>query len=838
MVRAILVVMVLALSFMPAVVVAAPTPQAGPPKITQGCLQAVTPEGKPLGDCPLKHTDVKADISGMVARVTVVQEFENPFKDKIEAVYVFPLGASAAVDDMTMKTGERTIRGIIKRREEARAIYEEAKRTGHVASLLDQERPNIFTQSVANIEPGKGVTVTISYVELLSYEDGLYRFAFPMVVGPRYIPGNATGGEGLGFAPDTDQVPDASKITPPVTPEGTRAGHDISLAVTVNAGREIKELKSRQHQVKSDYIDPQHFSAKVELTNQSEIPNKDFVLEFSTLEEAVSDALLTSLDKRGGFFTLILQPPKKVKPADIVPREIIFVIDTSGSQQGFPIEISKTIMRKAIDGLRPKDTFNLITFSGATRIFWEKPRENTQENRKEALAFLDKLEGGGGTEMMKAINAALGGEHEKDKVRIVAFFTDGYVGNDMEIIDAVQKNALTSRVFSFGIGTSVNRYLLDNMARAGRGEVEYALNKDEGEKAAKKFYERIDAPVLTDISIDYGELAKAFDPKELFPQLAPDLFSVKPLVIFGRYTPGEKPIVGEITIKGKTAVGDYSRKLKVTLPASTGGSTAIASMWARANVENLMNGDLKGAQAGQPDPAVKEKVIGLGLSYNLMTQYTSFVAVEEKIVTDGGQPRTVAVPVEMPEGVSYEGVFGSDLKEQARFGAFAQGGGGRMAMASAMPLAQAASAPPAGSSTYLPAKMESPDKPASAPTGGSLKDRVGAIRDDKQLSGQEKRQKIAELKLAKGLQGLDKKLDKDGNYAKDDVTVKKGRVEIEVYLTDLDEKTLKALADLGFKKLTTSDSLKVALGSIEAAKLEDLAQLDVVKSVKPPIKFD
>src|ERR1700682_678017 len=286
--------------------------------ITPGALQVVDPNGKPRGSCPLKHTDVKAEISGFLSRVVVTQEFENPFKEKIEAVYTFPLPQNAAVDDMTMIVGERTVRGKILRREEAEAVYEAAKTNGQTASLLNQERPNIFTQSVANILPGEQIKITISYIETLKYEDGGYEFVFPMVVGPRYIPGSAAGApvsgqlsnKGNGFAPNTDRVPDGSRITPQPVPEGMRVGHDISLDVTLDAGVPIDALSSKTHEVSVER--PDDHRARVTLKEQAAIPNKDFVLRYDVAGKKIEDALLTHSSGTGGFFTLILQPPERV----------------------------------------------------------------------------------------------------------------------------------------------------------------------------------------------------------------------------------------------------------------------------------------------------------------------------------------------------------------------------------------------------------------------------------------------------------------------------------------------------------------------------------------------
>jgi Ca-activated chloride channel family protein len=801
-----------------------------PPKVTEGTLSAMGKDGKPLGPCPLQHTSVQASISGQVAYVMVTQEFANPYQDKIEAVYTFPLGAEAAVTDMTMKIGQRVIRGLIKPREEAKQIYEQAKAAGHVASLLDQERPNIFTQSVANIEPGNKIEIQISYTETLKYEDGKYSFVFPMVVGPRYIPGGdtskplpAAAGGALKGAGGTDKVPDAEKITPPVTPEGTRAGHDISVKVYVDAGMEIKSLDSRQHEVKTDWKNAQHTRAAVELVDKATIPNKDFVLEYATASDKIEDAALMTTDKLGGYFMVVLQPPKKVEPKQVVPREIIFVIDTSGSQQGFPLDISKKVMERAIEDLRESDSFNLITFSGGTKFCWEAPVANTKESRAIAQAFLKDLRGGGGTEMMKAIDACLAGTHDKDKVRLVAFFTDGYVGNDMEIINAVQKNAGTSRVFSFGIGTSVNRYLLDGMARAGRGEVEYVLSQEMGEKAAKKFYERINAPVLTDISIDWGDLAKVIQADEVYPKNIPDLFSVKPMILTGMYKT-DKDVTGQITIRGTTGEGKFERKVKLTLPASETANSVIAPMWARAKVGALMDTDLLNAQRGKPDPAVKERIVGLGMTYRLLTQYTSFVAVEEKTVTVGGQPRTVAVPVEMPEGVSYEGVFGPGGQGQG----WGRGGGGAglmLAKASAKPAMAPAGAMTSGS------LREMGDFNGEA---AKLKTQLEVVKEDKKLSDAEKKTKVAELKLVKELQGLAAKLDKDGNYKSDTITVKDGKIEVSVYLHELNDKALEELTKLGFVKILDSKAVQLVIGTVEVKKLEDLAWLDCVRRVEVP----
>ncbi len=726
-----------------------------------GRLDAVDTDGNVVGPCPLRHTDVHVEIAGFLTRVTVRQTYHNPYPNTIEAVYTFPLSHRGAVDRMIMTIGDRTVVGEVHERSRARAIYEAARESGYVASLLEQERPNIFTQSVANIEPGAEVIVEIGYVELLDAREGTYRFTFPMVVGPRYIPGSmqtpaaalpapfkprhgllllcpaklsvgrqgdvsrlgtlqtgkldallraatpinapdsptaplwyqfeaaypdgskeigslhtdgtgqingrwfysdpkATKDMGTGFAPDTDQVPDASRITPEPVRPGKRAGHDISMRVTLDTGGPgIAELKSELHEIletqKVARDDGLPRRVTVELKKEIEIPNRDFVLTWRPTADAIQEATFTHTGPHGRFFTLILQPPARVAEAQAVPRELIFVLDTSGSMSGFPIEKAKEVMRKLIDTMGPQDTFNLITFSGDTSILWPQPLPGTPENIAAAQQFLATRRGGGGTEMMKAIDAALVQtvrNRPVRPVRICCFMTDGYVGNDMAIIDAVRKNAGTTRVFSFGIGNSVNRYLLDGMARAGRGEAEYVLLHGDGDAAAKRFARRIQTPVLTDVSLAFSDGLKVSD---LMPHQAPDLWDARPLVIHGRYAaPGR----GTVTIRGVTGAGPFERTVTLDLPAEQPGHDVIATLWAREKVEYLMNQDLAAAQNGQFPDELRQEVIRLGEEYRIMTQFTRFVAVEKTRVTIGGKPQLVAVPVEMPQGVSYEGVFG------------------------------------------------------------------------------------------------------------------------------------------------------------------------------------
>jgi len=760
-------------------------PQRAPSAATRstGALTALDSTGKPTGDCPLKHTAVQAEISGFLARSTVTQEFHNPFQYKIEAVYTFPLPQNAAVDDMTMHVGTRVVKGKIKPREEARAIYEAARASGRVASLLDQERPNIFTQSVANIMPGEKVTIVISYVEMLKFEDGSYEFVFPMVVGPRYIPGAPTGRQGGGWSPDTSQVPDASRITPPVTMPGTRAGHDISLEVKLDAGVPIDNLSCATHEVLVNRTSAH--AAMVRLTDQATIPNKDFILRYDVAGRKIQDAVLAHRADRGGFFTLILEPPERVAAAEVTPKELVFVLDTSGSMSGFPIEKAKETMQLALNGLYPRDTFNLITFSGDTHILFPKPVPATPENLAQAREFLATRRGGGGTEMMTAIRAALDPSDAQNHVRIVCFMTDGYVGNDFEIVAEVRRHP-NARVFSFGIGSSVNRFLLDKMAAEGRGEVEYVGLNDDGSAAARRFHERVRNPLLTDISIDWGGLAVA----DVYPKRIPDLFGAQPVIVSGRYTAAGR---GVVRLRGQMAGREVVREIPVNLPSSESSHDVLASLWARKKIDDLMSSDYSGVQRGTASQ--KDEITKLGIEYRLMTQFTSFVAVEETIVTVGGEPRRIEVPVEMPDGVSYEGVFG--------------------ARGDAMPAAQMKSSGMGGFAALTSAPMAMRREMSFADAAQEYK-RPSKLHPDLQAVVDRLEKRVTTPTTA------------EARFVKD------GKAVLMITLSGATAEAIARLkTELGFELLSKSASGRIVIGRLQIEKLAALAKIEAVTYVSP-----
>ncbi|HEX8187867.1 MAG TPA: VWA domain-containing protein, partial [Pyrinomonadaceae bacterium] len=454
---------------------------------------------------------------------------------------------------------------------------------------------------------------------------------------PRGTP-DAGGEDSPAEQPDPARVPDAARINPPRVPKGMRAGHDISIEVSIDAGVPLEGVASATHEVEVER--PGGTGAVVRLKDAAVIPNRDFVLRYDVAGGRVEDAVLAHASARGNFFTLILQPPDRVAAEDVTPKELVFVLDTSGSMEGFPIEKAKKTMRLALDNLYPQDTFNLITFAGDTHVLFEQPVPATPDNLSRAKQFISGHYGGGGTEMMTAIRAAFDGSDESDHVRIVCFMTDGQVGNDFEIISEVQKHP-NARVFSMGFSSAPNRFLLDKLAEYGRGEVEYVAEGDDASKAVRRFHERIRNPLLTRISVEFEGVAGT----DIYPRLIPDLFGAKPVALFGRYERGGR---GVVRLRGKAAGGDFVREIPVELPEAEPRHDVLATLWARQKVDELMGQDMAGMQTGQPAGTLREEITRLGLDFRLMTQFTSFVAVEDRVVTDGGAPRRVDVPAETP----------------------------------------------------------------------------------------------------------------------------------------------------------------------------------------------
>jgi Ca-activated chloride channel family protein len=597
----------------------------------------------------LTNTDVKGKISGNIARVEVTQTFQNPYDKPLEAIYVFPLPDQAAVDDMEIQIGDRVIKGDIKKREEAKEIYERARQQGRTAGLLEQERDNIFTQSLANIKPGEQIKVTIRYTESLKFEKGDYEFVFPMVVGPRYIPGAAIDSQG-----NTMQVPDASRINPPVVKPSTRSGNDIKVSLQIEAGLPIRNLYSTSHRLD---VRNQGEAIALQLAAGDNIPNKDLILRYQVSGDRTQPTVLTTETDQGAHFASYVIPAVTYRADEIVPKDVVFLMDTSGSQSGDPIVKSKELMRRFINGLNPNDTFTIIDFASTTRQLSSTPLANTASNRQRAIAYINNLDANGGTELMNGINAVNKFPAARDgRLRSVVLITDGYIGNDNEVIAAVQKNLKPgNRLYSFGVGSSVNRYILERLAEVGRGTVQVVRQDESTTEVAEKFFRQINNPVLTNIQVQWqGEGAAP----EIYPQIIPDLFAEQPLVLFGRK--GDRAN-GKLKITGIAAGGErYEQFLDVNFGKSN-SNLGIAQLWGRAKIKSLMN-----QMFGGEVKSLVDAVTQTALNYRLLSQYTAFVAVSEEVrVNPDGGKITVQVPVELPEGVSYEGIFGANTADKA-----------------------------------------------------------------------------------------------------------------------------------------------------------------------------
>jgi len=625
-----------------------PTPTFEPTKHTLGGLYVQSRDGKQL-QFPLKHTEVQAKIAGNMSRVEVTQTFENPFTEPLEAIYVFPLPDEAAVDDMEIKIGDRLIKGNIKKREEAQAIYEQAKQQGRTAGLLEQQRDNIFTQSLANIKPGEQIDVIIRYSDSLKFEGGNYEFVFPMVVGPRFIPGNPIDSSG-----DTDQVPDASQITPPIIPPDTRSGHDIGVTVEIAAGVAISNVRSTSHQLR---IEHEGQIVRVKLDETDTIPNKDLILRYQVAGDNTQATVLTQADERGGHFAVYLIPALEYRPDEIVPKDVVFLMDTSGSQEGDPLLKSQELMRRFINGLNPDDTFSIIDFSNTTQQLSAAPLANTPKNRAAAINYINRLQANGGTYLLPGIQAVLKfPAAPAGRLRSIVLLTDGYIGNENQILAEVQRELKPgNRLYSFGVGSSVNHLLLNRIAEIGRGTSQVIRQDEATEEVAEKFFRQINNPVLTNIQINWEGTGEA---PLIYPAIAPDLFAEQPLVLFGRK---QDSIPGNISIKGIAAGGKHYEKT-FNLSFEETGNPAIAQLWGRAQIKDLTKEMFDYETKGKV-----EEVTQTALTYQLLSQYTAFVAVSDDVrVNPESEYISMQVPVEMPEGVSYKANSGYSVNRSLK----------------------------------------------------------------------------------------------------------------------------------------------------------------------------
>ncbi|MER0238476.1 VIT domain-containing protein [Fulvimarina sp. MAC8] len=620
---------------------------------------------------PVLKSDYRVRIEGDVATVTLEQTFVNQAETPVDATYLFPLNSKAAVNAVTMRTGDDIVRAVIKRKHEAEETFETAKENGQQAALLTQLRPNMFTQELANLMPGKPVSVTLTYVQTVPKVDDAYELIVPMVVGPRYegksggasllTSGNqeATGTDNQS---PTETAPDGQAVQigawkvgplpayPPVIGQNAPAGIDperVALAIDLAVPSGTAEITSPTHELD---IASDRKMRHITLARGKVIDNSDFVLRYTLAKEAeIAGAALVHRDERGGFLSVMIEPPKVPDAEMIAKRELVFVLDTSGSMTGAPIDASKQFMASALKGLRPDDRFRILSFSNTTSQMAAAALPASPGNIAAAVRYVNNLDAGGGTEMDRAINDAFDTEQPADTVRLVVFLTDGYIGNEAAVLFSIAHRIGQSRIYAFGIGNAVNRYLLEGMAEEGRGYVRYVQPGDDPLETAETLARDLKTPLLTDIEIDW----KGLPVSEATPERPRDLFAGDSIRVAARYD-ADRAEAGThtISIEGKLQGRPASMPVEIELPAhasSSDDANPIPLVWARERIAQAT----RHLTLRPGDAALEEHVTQLGLGFSLQTQFTSFVAVHDEVVNpDRSTTKDADVPVPQVKDVT------------------------------------------------------------------------------------------------------------------------------------------------------------------------------------------
>jgi Ca-activated chloride channel homolog len=586
---------------------------------------------------PLAGTKVQVSMSGSVADVTVTQTYTNEGKRPINAKYVFPASTRAAVHGMRMTIGNHVIKAKIKEREQAKQEFEAHKKEGKNATLLEEDRPNVFSMSVANIMPGDHIDVALDYTEMLVPLKGTYEFVYPTVVGPRYSNKLALR------AGAKDKF-----VETPYLHDGNDPTSTFELAGTLSSGIPVSEIASPSHKVKTDFDNPNLARFALE-ESERRGNNRDFILRYGLRGETIQSGL--SLYDAGDekFFSLVVEPPKRVAPADVPAREYVFVLDVSGSMEGFPLDTAKTLLRELVRGMRPVDKFNVLLFSGTSYLWSPESLAATPENVSAAVKAIERERGGGGTELLPALQRALGLKGATGLSRTFVVVTDGYIEADKGAIDLVREHLGEANVFAFGIGGSVNRYLIEGIAKAGQGEPGIVTDPKGAAEAGARFREYISAPVLTKVRVKYD----GFDTSDVEPASIPDVFAERPVVVHGKW---RGPPSGTITLEGVSAKGTYVQRFDVSRATPKSENRALRYLWARQRIA-----DLSDFGFGEPTDATKKAVTGLGLRYSLLTQYTSFIAVSEVVRNTTGGATDALQPLPLPVNVS-ENAIGQGME--------------------------------------------------------------------------------------------------------------------------------------------------------------------------------
>ncbi len=576
---------------------------------------------------PLKSTSAGVRIIGSIANVTLTQVFQNRGKVTIEAVYVFPSSLTAAVYAMEMKIGERVIKAEIDTKDHARKIYEKAKGEGKSASLLEQSRPNVFTMNVANVLPGDIIEVSLSYTELLIPTDKVYEFVLPTVVGPRFVsPNQDKSGEGF--------------TETPYLKEGVESSYDFDVKLSISSGIEVSEADCKSHDMDILLDDDHIIEAKLK-DGQEKSGNKDFIFTYKLVGDNIQTGLMMQEGEHENHFLLMIQPPKRVEKEELPPREYVFILDVSGSMRGFPLTVAKRTLVKLTKELKPTDKFNVMLFSGGSELFEENSVYANYANLSRAIKFIDDFESGGGTELLPALRKALEMKASSELSRSFLILTDGYVSVEDEAIDLIKENIGKANIFAFGIGSSINRHLIEAMARAGQGMAFYVTKLNQAAEVTGKFVNYVKSPVMTNISYKFD----GFSAYDVYPKHLPDLLSDRPLIIYGKYRRGKK---GDIIVTG-LAEKKYTARLPVKVFGRKSSGKTLGLLWARKQLEDLSD------YAGSKKIENKSKIEEIGLKYNLLTEYTSFLAVDYKKRSDGKYEK-VKQPLPLPDGVSDDAV--------------------------------------------------------------------------------------------------------------------------------------------------------------------------------------
>lgn len=613
-------------------------------EVQAGTLLLATPDGSRAAT--RVNTDVSISVSGLIARTKVGQQFRNDGTRRVEGIYVFPLPDGAAVDRLRMRIGERLIEGEIRERDAARKTYEAAKSAGKRSGLVEQQRANLFTTSVAHIPAGETVVIEIEYLETVAFDDGLFSIRVPLTLTPRYIPGTPVADRrGSGWSPDTTLVPDASLVTPPVV---TRSSdHRVTLHADIEAGVPLDLVASRYHPVRVTERDPESGGYSVELTAGDAPMDHDLELTWRPRPDAAPRASLFSETRNDGtYYLLMMLPPNDgdEQPSSM-PRDLVLVIDTSGSMHGTSLAQAKRALLLALDGLAPDDRFNIVQFNSETSALFAGSMPATPGNVSVAGRYVDGLAANGGTEMRAALEHVLGAETPETHLRQVVFITDGSVGNESELIGLIDEGLGDARLFTVGIGSAPNGWFMRKAAEAGRGSYTFVSALHEVEEKMQRLVRKLERPQVTGIEVEWPGAPAAF------PAVVPDLYAGEPVMIRARIDHQPRP-GDQLRVSSDAQSGSWG----VSMPlAGASERTGVAAMWARARIEDLVDRQ----RAGEDAEATRSSIIETALDHHLVSPYTSLVAVDRTPVPDPGSPlATERVPNLLPHGQSARAIFG------------------------------------------------------------------------------------------------------------------------------------------------------------------------------------